>query len=56
MLLGNFFIPLSLTLTLVLGHKVSAKLHFLTHFLTDWDEIGCGVEAVQAEHPDTIFD
>ena len=37
------FIPLSLTLTLLWGHKVSAKQnllgYFLPHFSTDQDEI-----------------
>ena len=28
---------------------------FSQHFSTDQDEIGYGVEAVQLEHPDTIF-
>ena len=51
-------IPLSVPLTLFGGHK-SAKsktswLHFLAHFSTDQDEIWYGVEAVQAENPDTI--
>ena len=54
------FIPLSLTLTLVGGHKINKKqilrLHFLTHFPTDQDEIWSGVEANQVEHPDHTFE
>ena len=54
------FIPLSLTLTLAGGHKVSAKqniwLHVLAQFSTDQDETWCCVEAIWGEHPDTTFD
>ena len=54
------FIPLSLTLTLPEGHKVSTKqnllLHFLSHFSSDWDEIWCGDGAIQAECPETAFE
>ena len=64
MLIGTIdfyhFIPRSRTLTLPTGHKVSAKqtswLHFLTHFSTDQDEMYYGVEAILAEHLDTIFE
>ena len=45
-------------MTLDGGHKVSAYhnlLHFLSHFSTDQDEIWCGVEATEVEHPDTIL-
>ena len=53
------FIPLSLTLTLPGGHKVSTKqnllLRFHTCFLSDQDEIWCGDEAIQAEDPETIL-
>ena len=54
------FIPGLLTLTLLEGHKVSAKqthwLHFLPHLSSDQDEIWCGVEAIQAKHPETAFE
>ena len=56
----DHFIPLSVTMTLVGGHKVSTKqclfLHFLAHFSTEWDEIWYGDESVQAEHPETTFE
>ena len=52
-------IPLSVTLTLPQGHKVSAKqnhgVHFLKHFPSDQDEIWCGDEAIQAEHQKTTL-
>ena len=58
MLIGTIdlyhLIPLSLVLTLPKGHK-TGWLHFLLHFSTDQDEICYGVEAIQAEHLDTIF-
>ena len=45
------FIPVSLTLSLLGGHKVSAKQHlwshFLAHFSTDQYEISYDVEAIQ---------
>ena len=53
-------IPLSLTLTLPWGHKLSMKktywLHVLPHFSSDQDEIWCSDEAIQAEHPETTFE
>ena len=44
-----------------LGNRKSAEsqttwLHFLAHFSTDQDEVSCGDEAVQVEHPDTSFE
>ena len=31
-------------------------LHFLAYFSTDLDEIGCGVEAIQVDYPDFVFE
>ena len=54
------FSDFSLTLTLAGGCKISIKgkpLGFIfSHSFDDQDEIGYGVEAVQAEHPDIIFE
>ena len=62
MLIGTIdfyhFIPLSLTLTLPEGqHEAKANcFHFHTHLSLDQDEISCGDEAIQAEHPETTFE
>ena len=55
------FIPLSLTLTLSGGHKVTVQsktywLKFHPHFSADQDEIWCGNETIHAEHPETTFE
>ena len=64
MLIGTIdfyhFLLLSLTLTLC-GVKRSAQsktywLHFLPHFSSEQDEIRCGNEAFQDEHPDITFE
>ena len=56
----HHFIPFSLTFTLA-GLTSSAQnkiscLRFLKHFSSEWDTIWCGDEAIQAEHPDAIFE
>ena len=64
MLIGTIylyhFVPLSLSLTLPGGHKVSLKQNllasFLLHFAADQDEIRYGVEVIQVEHPNTNFE
>ena len=63
MVIGTFdfyhLIPLLLTSTLPGGHKVSAKQKLMALFsctLADQDEIRCGDEIIQAEHPETIFE
>ena len=52
-------VPLSVTLTLSGSTRAAESkmswLHFLAHFSTEWDEISCGVEAVQVERPDNAF-
>ena len=52
--------PLSLTLSLAEGQKISAKQNILACFsqslLTDQDEIWKGVEAIEVEHPDAAFE
>ena len=55
------FIPLSLTLTLAGGHKVTVQSktswrHILAHFSTDQDACWYGVEVMQGDHPDTTFE
>ena len=35
--------------------KKTYLLHFLPHFLSDQDEIGCVDGAIQGEHLETIF-
>ena len=62
MLIGTIdfhhFILISLTLTLPGVTKSTQSktywLHFLTHFSCDQDEIRCGDEAIQDEHPEIM--
>ena len=56
----HYFLTLSLTLALP-GVTRSAQsktywLTFLTHSSSDQDEISCGDEAVQVEHPESTFE
>ena len=63
MLIGTTDLPLyTILITLTLAgvtrsvqSKIS-RLHFLEHFSTDQHETSCGVEAIQTEHPDTLFE
>ena len=51
------FTSVSVSLTVVDGHRISGKqnqlAHFLVHFQINQDEVCFCVEAVQGEHPDT---
>ena len=50
------FIPLSLTLTLPRGHKISAKqiywFNFQAYFSSDQNRLWCGDEVILAEQPE----
>ena len=54
------FMPLSVTLTLTGNQNASAnkswRFHFLALFSTELDEICYSDEAIQADHPETIFE
>ena len=37
------------------AHSETYRLHFLAHFLTEWDNIWCGDEQTQTGHHGTTF-
>ena len=54
------FLPISVTLTLAGGHKISTKQNLLAplfaHFSTYQDEIGYDVEGIRVEHPSAVLE